>query len=102
VGQGLFGADNVGRLLATMVPAFVRIGVVVEPHAVNGQPGAVFRDRGGKVVNTMALDVLGGRIQTIRAVINPDKLRHVGPVTDTWAVLREASQARRPQIDWRS
>jgi RNA polymerase sigma-70 factor, ECF subfamily len=95
-GRGVFGADNVGRLLATMVPAFVRIGVVVEPHAVNGQPGAVFRDRGGKVVNTMALDVLGGRIQTIRAVINPDKLRHVGPVADAWAVARELNQARRP------
>jgi RNA polymerase sigma-70 factor, ECF subfamily len=94
-GSGVFGADNVGRLLATMVPAFVRIGVVVEPHEVHGEPGAIFRDRDGKVVNTLALDVLGGRIQTIRAVINPDKLKHLGPVADAWAVLREAYQARR-------
>jgi RNA polymerase sigma-70 factor, ECF subfamily len=94
-GSGIFGADNVGRLLATMVPAFVRIGVVVEPHQVNGQPGAIFRDRGGKIVNTLTLDVLGGRIQTIRAVINPDKLKHLGPVADAWAALREAYQARR-------
>jgi RNA polymerase sigma-70 factor (ECF subfamily) len=101
-GRGVFGADNVGRLLATMVPAFVRIGVVVEPHAVNGQPGAIFRDRDGKAVNTMALDVLGGRIQTIRAVLNPDKLTHRGPVADAWAALREATQARRPQIDRKS
>jgi RNA polymerase sigma-70 factor (ECF subfamily) len=95
-GRGIFGAENVGRLLATMVPAFVRIGVVVEPREVNGQPGAIFRDRDGKVLNTLALDVLDGRIQTIRAVINPDKLRHVGPVADAWAVLREANQTRRP------
>jgi len=94
-GSGIFGADNVGRLLATMVPAFVRIGVVVEPHEVNGQPGAIFRDRDGKVVNTLTLDVLGGRIQTIRAVLNPDKLQHLGPVADAWAGLREAYQARR-------
>jgi RNA polymerase sigma-70 factor, ECF subfamily len=94
-GSGIFGADNVGRLLATMVPAFVRIGVVVEPHQVNGQPGAIFRDRDGKIVNTLTLDVLGGRIQTIRAVINPDKLKHLGPVADAWAALREAYQARR-------
>jgi RNA polymerase sigma-70 factor, ECF subfamily len=79
-----------------MVPLFVRIGVVVEPHEVNGQPGAIFRDRDGKVLNTLALDVLDGRIQTIRAVINPDKLRHLGPVADAWAVIREANQARRP------
>jgi RNA polymerase sigma-70 factor (ECF subfamily) len=94
-GSGIFGADNVGRLLATMVPAFVRIGVVVEPHQVNGEPGAIFRDRDGKIVNTLTLDVLGGRIQMIRAVINPDKLIHLGPVADAWAALREAYQARR-------
>jgi RNA polymerase sigma-70 factor (ECF subfamily) len=94
-GSGIFGADNVGRLLASMVPAFVRIGVVVEPHQVNGEPGAIFRDRDGKIVNTLTLDVLGGRIQTIRAVINPDKLKHLGPVADAWAALREAYQARR-------
>jgi RNA polymerase sigma-70 factor, ECF subfamily len=94
-GRGVFGADNVGRLLAAMVPAFVQIGVVVEPREVNGEPGAIFRDRDGKVVNTLVLDVLGGRIQTIRAVINPDKLKHLGPVADAWATLREAYQARR-------
>jgi RNA polymerase sigma-70 factor, ECF subfamily len=94
-GSGIFGAENVARVLAAFVTPFVRIGVVVEPHEVNGQPGAVFRDRDGKVVNTLTLDVLGGRIQTIRAVLNPDKLKHLGPVADAWAVLREASQARR-------
>jgi RNA polymerase sigma-70 factor (ECF subfamily) len=94
-GSGIFGAENVSRVLAAFVTPFVRIGVVVEPHQVNGQPGAVFRDRGGKIVNTWTLDVLDGRIQTIRAVINPDKLRHLGPVADAWAVVREANQARR-------
>jgi RNA polymerase sigma-70 factor (ECF subfamily) len=63
---------------------------------VNGQPGAVFRDRDGKVLSTWALDILDGQIQTIRSVINPDKLGHVGPVGDAWAVVREADQARRP------
>jgi RNA polymerase sigma-70 factor (ECF subfamily) len=63
---------------------------------VNGHPGAIFRDRDNKVLNTWTLDVLDGRIQTIRAVINPDKLGHVGPVADAWAVVREANQARRP------
>ena len=77
------------------VPAFVRIGGIVEPHEVNGQPGAIFRDRDGKVVNTWALDILDGQIQTIRSVINPDKLAHVGPVADAWAVAREANEARR-------
>ena len=71
------------------------IDVTVQPHPVNGQPGAIFRDRDGKVLNTLALDILDGRIRTIRAVINPDKLGHLGPVADPWAVLREANQVRR-------
>jgi RNA polymerase sigma-70 factor, ECF subfamily len=93
-GKGFFGAENVARVLATIVPPFVRIGVVVEPHQVNGQPGAIFRDRDNKVLNTWTLDILDGRIQTIRAVLNPDKLGHVGPVADAWAVIREANKAR--------
>jgi len=63
---------------------------------VNGQPGAIFRDRNNNVLNIWALDVLDGRIQAIRTVINPDKLGHVGPVADAWGVIREANQARRP------
>jgi RNA polymerase sigma-70 factor (ECF subfamily) len=29
-------------------------------------------------------------------VLNPDKLAHLGPVADPWAVAREATRARRP------
>ena len=89
----IVGAENVARVLAAIVRALVLIGGVVEPHEVNGQPGAIFRDRDGKVLSTLALDILDGQIQTIRSVINPDKLGHVGPVADAWAVLREANQA---------
>jgi len=91
--SGIFGAENVVRLLASTFPWFVRIGGKLEPREVNGHPGAIFRDRDNKVLNTWTLDVLDGRIQTIRAVINPDKLGHVGPVADAWAVVREAQAA---------
>jgi RNA polymerase sigma-70 factor, ECF subfamily len=93
--RAIAGAENVARMLAAIVSAFGRIGGVVEPHEMNGQPGAIFRDRDNKVLNTWTLDVLDGRIQTIRSVINPDKLGHVGPVADAWAVVREANEARR-------
>ncbi|WP_433501210.1 RNA polymerase sigma-70 factor [Sphaerimonospora sp. CA-214678] len=91
------GADTVARLLVSVFPRMARIGLTFERHEVNGQPGAIFRDRDGRVLHTMTLDVLDGRIQTIRSVINPDKLRHVGPVADAWAIDREVRQARRPQ-----
>ncbi len=95
-GRGIIGAEHVARVLSTLVPPFIQIGGIVEPHEVNGQPGAILRDRDGKVVNTLTLDVRDGRIQMIRAVINPDKLGHVGPVADAWAVLREATKVRLP------
>ena len=93
--RSVIGADNVARVLASIFPALVRTDVRVEPHEVNGQPGAILRDRDGKVGGTLTLDVLGGRIQTIRLVANPDKLGHLGPVADAWAVAREVKQARR-------
>ena len=66
-----------------------------ESHEVNGQPGAIFRDRDGRVLYILALDVLGGQIQAIRAVINPDKIGHIGSVADAWAIDREVKLARR-------
>jgi RNA polymerase sigma-70 factor, ECF subfamily len=89
------GADNVARVLASIFPWLARIEVTAQPHQVNGQPGAIFRDRDGKVLNTLTLDILDGQIQTVRSVVNPDKLGHVGPVADAWAVAREVNQARR-------
>jgi RNA polymerase sigma-70 factor (ECF subfamily) len=94
--RSIIGAGNVARVLASIFPWLVRIDVRVEPHEVNGQPGAIFRDRDNKVLFTLALDILDGQIQTIRSVSNPDKLGHVGPVADAWAVAREVNQARRP------
>ncbi|MEU1945136.1 RNA polymerase sigma-70 factor [Streptomyces sp. NPDC020125] len=93
--KAVMGAENVARLLGTVFPWLLRIDVSFELHEVNGQPGAVFRERDGKVLQTLVLDVLDGQIQAIRAVINPDKLGHLGPVGDAWAVDREVRQARR-------
>jgi len=92
---GSFGVDNVTRMLVAFVPVFVRIGGVIEPHEVNGRPGAVFRHRDGKVLSAWTIEVLDGRIQTIRTVNNPDKLGHVGEVADAWAALREVGRLRR-------
>ncbi|MFD3523557.1 RNA polymerase sigma-70 factor [Streptomyces sp. NPDC058653] len=93
--RALMGADKVARVMGGFFPWLIRIDVTFEPHEINGQPGAIFRDRDGKVIQIVALDVLDGRVQTIRVVLNPDKLGHVGPVGDAWAVDRELKQARR-------
>ena len=50
--------------------------------------GAVLYDAAGRVVSVVELDVAEGVVQAIRAVVNPDKLGHIGPVSDV---------ARRPE-----
>ncbi len=92
--RAVVGADRVARVLVSVIPLMVHIGLTVEPRKLNGQPGAIVRDRDGQVVGAVILDVLGGRIQTIRSVANPDKLGHLGPVADAWAVAREVKRAR--------
>ncbi|WBO69216.1 RNA polymerase sigma-70 factor [Streptomyces camelliae] len=93
--KAVSGTENVARLLASVFPLMARIDVTFEAHEINGQPGAIFRDRDGKVVHILAIEVLDGQIQTIRSVINPDKLGHLGPVADAWAIDREVKEARR-------
>ena len=69
-------------------------GLQVQPITVNGQPGAEFLDRDGKLINVLALDVADGQIQTVRSIVNPEKLRHLGkPLADVqelFARIREA------------
>ena len=93
--RDIVGADNVARVLATSFARLARFEVTMAAHELNGQPGVILRDRDGKVLNTVALEVLDGRIQAIRSVLNPDKLGHLGPVADAWALVREMTHRPR-------
>jgi hypothetical protein len=42
----------------------------------------VMYDAEGRVVGVVELDVADGVVQAIRSVVNPDKLGHIGPVSD--------------------
>ena len=39
-------------------------------------------DAEGRVVSVLELDVAGGVVQAMHAVVNPDKLGHLGPVSE--------------------
>jgi len=86
------GADKVARMFAGFGDQLRRIGATLEPHLVNGQPGVVFRGPHGGVMAVMSFEVVGGRISTIRSIVNPDKLDHLGPVESLRDVLDEARQ----------
>lgn len=83
-------------ILAWLAARLTRIGGAVEPHKLNGRPGAIFRDREGKVLTTWTLDIHADRIHTIHTINNPDKLGHLGPVADTWSALRDSTHPHHP------
>ena len=55
---------------------------------VNGQPGAMFMDTTDRLIGVMELDIVDGAVQSVRTIVNPDKLQHLGPVSD---ILRRYS-----------
>jgi len=93
--RAVVGADRVLRVVVAGAPRLRRVGVTLEQCEVNGQPGALARDREGRVLQALALDIVDGRVRTIRNVANPDKLAHHGPVADVWALAAEFRAAGR-------
>jgi RNA polymerase sigma-70 factor, ECF subfamily len=79
----------VARTLIAWLRTATRFGVTWRREEVNGQPGALFFDREGRLVSVVALDVAEGQIQGVSGIVNPDKLRHLGPLADLGALLRE-------------
>jgi RNA polymerase sigma-70 factor, ECF subfamily len=74
----IFGRDRVMRLFAGFYRNFGQLGVRIEPAWINGQPGTLNLDAEGRLINVFVLEISDGMIQTIRSVINPEKLGHLG------------------------
>ena len=91
----ILGRDRVARLLLGVGTQAREVGVTLRRAEINGQPGAMFYDPDGRLINVMALEVADGLVQTVRSVINPDKLRHLGPLADVRALMRERGRRRR-------
>jgi RNA polymerase sigma-70 factor (ECF subfamily) len=79
----IFGKAKAAQTLRNWGRLAERIGGFrVRRVEVNGQPGAEFLDTDGRLINVMALDIAGGKVQTIRSIVNPEKLGHLGPLAD--------------------
>jgi RNA polymerase sigma-70 factor (ECF subfamily) len=89
------GRQRVANLFAVLGGQMDAVGVQIELREVNGQPGAMMRDADGKLISVFTLDVADGLVQTIRSVINPDKLRHLGPIANAHELARSAARRRR-------
>ena len=88
IGKPLAGRQRVMRLLVGLLRRGRTLGASLRLAWVNGQPGAVMSDAEGRVVGVVELDVADGVVQAIRAVANPDKLGHLGPVSDVARLSR--------------
>jgi len=88
IGQPLAGRQRVLRMLVGLFRRGRALNTSLRLAWVNGQPGAVTYDAEGRVISVLALDITDGVIQAIHSVVNPDKLGHLGPVSDL---------ARRPE-----
>lgn len=84
------GADKAARLFAEMGRHMQAMRATFEPQRINGQPGGIFRGPGGGVFSVMSVEVVDGRVATIRSVVNPDKLRHLGRVESLRDLMGDA------------
>jgi RNA polymerase sigma-70 factor (TIGR02957 family) len=82
VRQPLFGRDRVAAFVLTLFEGVKRLRVSVETVRVNGGPGLIMRDPQGKIASVLALEVRDGVVQAVRGIVNPDKLGHLGAVSD--------------------
>ena len=78
----MVGAQQVARALATFYKIATDMGVTLHPAVVNGQPGFRSLAPDGRLINVVEVDVADGRIQRVHSMLNPDKLSHLGVVSD--------------------
>lgn len=83
IARPVSGRDTVARLLAV----FMRRGAPIhfERALVGGEPGLLIMADdviGGGLIGTWSFEVVDGQVAGIRGVINPEKLRHLGPQAD--------------------
>ena len=90
--NAIVGRDKVARLLAALAADMRRLRVSVRPVEVNGQPGATIHAADGGLINVITIDIADGVVQTVRSVINPDKLHHLGRLADRQALLDQRAR----------
>jgi hypothetical protein len=82
LGKPLAGRQRVMHHVVALLQRGRFFGISLRLAWVNGQPGAVMYDSEGRVASVIGLDIADGVIQAIHGVVNPDKLGHIGPVSD--------------------
>src|SRR5215218_2515855 len=89
--RSLRGRNRVARALVNYWGRVARVpGVSLRLVEVNGGPGALFVDAQQRLLAVGALEIAGGQVTSISAIVNPDKLSRLGPVADLTSLLGSA------------
>lgn len=76
----VYGREKVAHFIAHVSRPERSLGIVaLRPAWINDQPGRILLDADGNTVGVLSLDIAADRIQTIRIILNPDKLQHLQP-----------------------
>ena len=94
LGHPVAGRTRVAQTLMSWMRLGSRVpGASMREVEVNGMPGALLLDPGGRLVGVWELEIGGGEIRGVNSVVNPDKLAHLGPLADMRALLRASAAA---------
>lgn len=86
--SAVHGRAKVARTLMAWLRAVDRFGLMLHREQVNLQPGWLVVDRDGNLISVLILHVAEGQIQGVSGTVNPDKLRHLGPLADLDALFQ--------------
>lgn len=82
------GRQRVAQAVTGLARLFRRTGLRQRPTTVNGQLGALYIDADGRLINVVALEIAEDGVSAVRSIVNPDKLRHLGPVGDVNRLIK--------------
>jgi RNA polymerase sigma-70 factor (ECF subfamily) len=87
--RSLQGRNRVARTLLNWVKVGSRIpGLSIRAVEVNGSPGALLLDGEQRLLGVWVLEIEGPQIASVKSIINPQKLGHLGPVADMRTLLQ--------------
>jgi len=89
IAKPLYGRERVLKFVFGLMRLVGRMGVTFEPSQVNGEPGVIARAPDGSIVSVLSMSIADGQVISLRSVVNPDKLGHLGPTADLYAMLEQ-------------
>jgi len=90
IAKPLYGRERVMRFMFGLMRLTEKMQIVFEPTEVNGEPGVIAHAPDGSIASVLSMQIADGQVISLRSVVNPDKLGHLGPTTNLYELLEKA------------